>query len=178
MADKHRIPKKPRFIQIESIIGCDAQCPFCPQRDIDRTPRRMPDETWKKIIDETRGLGITYRPFLINEPLSDKRMGNIMQYIRKDDTARIEINTNGELMKEEMAEAILDANIDVVRFSIDGFSEKTFSQSRVGVNYELTVERALKFIKMAKKHGGAKRIEVSIGSSRLSSPWQAKWRMS
>jgi hypothetical protein len=65
-------------------------------------------------------------------------------------------------MTEDMARDILDARIDVIRFSIDGFSEKSFSQSRVGVNYEKTVERTLKFIKFAKKNGGARRIEVRM----------------
>jgi len=152
----------PDYIQIETNIACNADCPFCPQKSLRRRPHRMHDEVWTKIIDETRGLGITYRPFLINEPLSDKRMGKIMQYIREDDTARIEINSNGELMTEQMAHDILDAGIDVIRFSIDGFSEQTFSQSRVGVNYEHTVDRTLKFIRLAKKKGGAKRIEVRM----------------
>jgi hypothetical protein len=122
----------------------------------------MPDDVWMKIIDETRGLGITYRPFMINEPLTDKRMGAIMRYIRKDDTAMIDLNTNGELMTEEMANEILDAEIDVIRFSIDGFSEKSFSQSRSGVDFETTVERTLKFIELAKKKGGAGRIEIRM----------------
>ncbi len=152
----------PEYIQIETNIACNAECPFCPQKSLRRRPHRMPDEVWMKIIDDTRSLGITYRPFLINEPLSDKRMGKIMQYIRKDDTARIEINTNGELMTEDMAHDILDAGIDVIRFSIDGFSEQTFSQSRVGVDYERTVDRTLKFVRLAKKKGGAKRIEVRM----------------
>ena len=152
----------PESIQIETNVACNAACPFCPQKTMTRKPHRMADEAWMKIIDDTRGLGITYRPFMINEPLSDKRMGAIMRYIRKDDTARIEINTNGELMTEDMARDILDAGIDVIRFSIDGFSEQSFSQSRVGVDYETTVERALKFMKLAKRNGGANRIEVRM----------------
>lgn len=152
----------PEIIQIETNIACNADCPFCPQKSLTRRPHRMRDDVWMKIIDETRSLGITYRPFLINEPLSDKRMGKIMSYIRKDDTARIEINTNGELMTEEMAHAILDAGIDVIRFSIDGLSEETFAQSRVGVDYERTVDRTLKFIRLAKRKGGARRIEVRM----------------
>lgn len=152
----------PEYIQIETNIACNADCPFCPQKSLRRRPHRMTDDVWMKIIDDTRALGITYRPFLINEPLSDKRMGKIMQYIRRDDTARIEINSNGELMTEQMANDILDAGIDVIRFSIDGFSEETFSKSRVGVDYERTVDRTLKFIKLANKRGGAKRIEVRM----------------
>jgi hypothetical protein len=152
----------PEIIQIETNVACNADCPFCPQKSLKRRPHRMLDEVWMKIIDETRGLGITYRPFLINEPLSDKRMGKIMRHIRQDPTARIEINSNGELMTDDMAKDILDAGIDVIRFSIDGFSEETFSQSRVGVDYEKTVDRTLRFIRLAKKVGGAKRIEVRM----------------
>ena len=152
----------PEFIQIETNIACNAKCPFCPQKTMTRTPRRMPDDVWMKIIDDTRGLGITYRPFMINEPLSDSRMGEIMRYIRKDGTAQIDLNTNGELMTEEMAAEILDAGIEVIRFSIDGFSEETFSHSRVGVDYQRTVERTLRFIELAKTRGGAGRIEVRM----------------
>jgi hypothetical protein len=166
----------PEYIQIETNIACNASCPFCPQKTMTRKPHRMSDDVWKKIIDDTRGLGITYRPFMINEPLSDKRMGEIMHYIRQDDTAKIEINTNGELMTEEMANNILDAGIDAIRFSIDGFSEETFSQSRVGVDYQTTVERTLKFIKLAKKRGGARRIEIRMIDMEINRPEQEAYK--
>lgn len=162
----------PKFIQIETTIACNASCPFCPHDTLTRRPRRMKDEVWRKIVDETRGLGITYRPFLINEPLSDLRLGEIMRYIREDDTAKIDFNTNGELMKEERALEILDAGIDVIRFSIDGFTEETFSKSRVGINFDLTVERTLNFIELAKKRGGAGRIEVRMIGIKETEPEQ------
>ena len=154
--------KHPQFIQIETNLACNAKCPFCPQKTMTRKPPRMPDKIWMKIIDDTRGLGITYRPFMINEPLTDKRLGQIMRYIREDETAKIEINTNGELMTDEIGKEILDAGIDMVRFSIDGFSEESYSQTRVGVDYERTVERTLAFIELAKKCGGAGRIEIRM----------------
>jgi hypothetical protein len=122
----------------------------------------MEDRVWKKIVDETRGLGVTYRPFLINEPLADMRLGEIMRYIREDDTARIELNTNGEMMKIQRAEEILDAGVDVIRFSIDGFTKETFERSRVGLDFETTVYRTRRFIELAQKRGGAGEIEVRM----------------
>jgi hypothetical protein len=122
----------------------------------------MRDDVWKKIIDDTRGLGITYRPFLINEPLSDHRLCEIMRYIRRDDTAKIELNSNGELLKEEKALEILDIGIDAIRFSIDGFSRETFEKSRVGLDFDLTVERTVRFIELSRERGGAKKIEVRM----------------
>lgn len=152
----------PKYIQIESTIACNAACPFCSHSTLTRRPRRMEDWVWKKIIDETRGMGVTYRPFMINEPLADMRLGEIMRYIRQDDTARIELNSNGEMMKEQRAVEILEAGVDVIRFSIDGFSAETFNRSRVGLDYDTTVWRTHKFIQLAKERGGAGRIEVRM----------------
>jgi sulfatase maturation enzyme AslB (radical SAM superfamily) len=152
----------PEFIQIETNIACNAECPFCTHDEIIRKEKRMRDEIWMKIIDETKNLGITYRPFLVNEPLTDKRLGQIMRYIRRDPTAKIELNTNGELMSRDIALEILDAGIDIIRFSIDGFSEESFSKSRVGLDYQKTVDRTLSFIQLAGERGGAGQIEVRM----------------
>jgi wyosine [tRNA(Phe)-imidazoG37] synthetase (radical SAM superfamily) len=155
-------PDHPSFIQIETTLACNAECPFCSHATLTRRPRRMEDWVWKKIIDETRGLGITYRPFLINEPLADHRLADIMRYIRKDPTAKVELNSNGELMKEERARELLDAGLDIIRFSIDGFSEETFSRSRVGLDYHLTVQRVARFIEIAREMGSTAHIEVRM----------------
>jgi sulfatase maturation enzyme AslB (radical SAM superfamily) len=155
-------PTHPSFIQIETTLACNAECPFCSHATLTRRPRRMEDWVWKKIIDETRGLGITYRRFLINEPLADHRLADVMRYIRQDPTARIELNSNGELMKEERARELLDAGLDIIRFSIDGFSEETFSKSRVGLDYNLTVERVVRFLELARAAGSTAHIEVRM----------------
>ena len=155
-------PAHPKVVQIETTLACNAECPFCSHSTLTRRPRRMEDWLWKKIIDETRGLGVTYRPFLINEPLADHRLGEIMRYIRRDDTAQIEINSNGELMREEKAKEILDAGVDIIRFSIDGFSKETFSKSRVGLDYDVTVARTRRFVELARERGGAGHVEVRM----------------
>lgn len=155
-----KIPLQPRFIQIETIIGCDAKCPFCPQRKIKRKPVIMPDATWRKIVDDTRGLGITYRPFLQNEALIDKRLPSIVSYIKEDPTARAELNTNGNLLTERMSRDLIDAGIDLVRFSIDAFSPETYAQCRVGLEYEKTVLNILRFIEIVE--GGDRHVASEV----------------
>ena len=136
----------PRFIQIETNLACNARCPFCPYATMERGPMLMEDWVWRKIVDDTRGCGITYRPFLINEPLSEKRLPEIITYMKSDPTARVEINTNGGLLNETRARAILDAGIDIVRFSIDGFSRATYEAARPGVDYDRVVEYTQRFV--------------------------------
>lgn len=162
MTDSLRPPKHPRYIQIESIIGCDARCPFCPQREIDRMPRRMPDETWMKIVDDTRGLGITYRPFLQNEALLDTRLPRIVSYIKQDPTAHAEINTNGHALSGELSAALIEAGIDLMRFSIDAFSPETYAKDRVGLDYHRVVANIERFARMARESGRTVVTEVRM----------------
>lgn len=140
---------RPRYIQLETVTKCNAKCPFCPQNEIVRDPARMPDEMWRKIVDDTRGWGLTYRPFLTNEPFVDKRQVEIVRYIKENDpTARVEFNTNGELMTEDLARELLAAGVDIMRFSIDGFSPETYEPSRVGIAYEKVLERVTRFLEL------------------------------
>lgn len=154
MESHTRVPAQPRFIQLETVIGCDADCPFCPQKKIDRKPVIMPEQVWRKVVDETRGLGITYRPFLQNEALIDKRLPKIVSYIKEDPTARVEINTNAGLLDEKRGAALIEAGIDLVRFSIDAFSPETFARCRVGLDYRTVVDNINRFIDAVSRSGG------------------------
>ena len=146
--------KTPQTIQLETVTACNAKCPFCPQNEIKRDPPRMPDETWRKIVDDTRGLGITYRPFLTNEPFVDMRQPEIVRYIKEHDpTARVEYNTNGELLTEKLGRALLEAGVDIMRFSIDGLSREIYEPSRVGVSYDKVYERVPRFLEIWDQEG-------------------------
>jgi radical SAM protein with 4Fe4S-binding SPASM domain len=155
-AARWRMPvaARPRYIQLETVTKCNAKCPFCPQHEIDRGVPKMPDETWRRVVDQTRGWGVTYRPFLTNEPFVDVRQPDIVRYIKQNDpTARVEYNSNGELMTEKNARAILEAGVDIMRFSIDGLSREAYEPSRVGVNYDHVYERVPRFLEIWRDEG-------------------------
>ena len=155
--------ERPRYIQLETVTKCNAKCPFCPQHEIIRDPHRMPDETWRKIVDDTRGLGITYRPFLTNEPFVDKRQPEIVRYIKENDpTAKVEYNTNGELVTEVLGRALLEAGVDIMRFSIDGLSREIYEPSRVGVSYDRVYERVPRFLEMWDEGGYRDRVHTEV----------------
>ncbi|MFH2051878.1 MAG: radical SAM/SPASM domain-containing protein [bacterium] len=157
------VAERPRFIQLETVTKCNARCPFCPQNEIVRDPARMPEATWRKIVDDTRGWGVTYRPFLTNEPFVDNRMPEIVRYIKQNDpTARVEFNTNGELVSEKLGAALLEAGVDIMRFSIDGFSAATYEPSRVGISYAKVLERTVRFLEMWDQGGHRDRVFTEV----------------
>jgi MoaA/NifB/PqqE/SkfB family radical SAM enzyme len=150
-AARWRMPfaAKPKFIQMETVTKCNAKCPFCPQNEVVRDPARMPTETWRKIVDDTRGWGITYRPFLTTEPFVDNRMPEVVRYIKDNDpTARVEFNTNGELMTEKLSIELLEAGVDIMRFSIDGLSREIYEPSRIGIDFTKVMERTRRFLEL------------------------------
>ncbi len=157
------VAARPRFIQLETVTKCNAKCPFCPQNEIVRDPARMPEATWKKIVDETRGWGITYRPFLTNEPFVDNRMPEMVRYIKTNDpTARVEFNTNGELVTEKLGVELLEAGVDIMRFSIDGLTRETYEPSRIGIDFRKVMERVQKFLEMWDQGGYREKVFTEV----------------
>lgn len=141
--------KTPRYIQIETTIACNATCWFCPQKYATRRPMFMDLKVFKKIVDDTRGLGVTYRPFILNEPFVDKRMPDLVRYIKMDQTAKVEFNSNGEALTEERTHEIIEAGVDVMRFSVDGIRRETFDEAR-GISYDKVYHNVEYFIQQAK----------------------------
>ena len=152
----------PKYIQIETSLMCNGRCNFCPHKDMKRSPINMEDWVWKKIIDESRDKGVIYRPFMINEPFMDKRMPKIINYIKSDKTAKVEFNSNGNFTKATNIEALLKAGIDIVRFSIDGFTKETYCKSGRNGDFETIVKNVETFIEINKKLNSNCFIEVRI----------------
>lgn len=152
----------PSIIQIETTVLCNSSCTFCPQNEMTRGPRYMEDWVWKKIIDESRGKGILYRPFMINEPFVDPRLAEIIRYIREDETAKVELNSNAHMTAKTDIRAIVEAGLNVVRFSIDGLSQETYDQSGRGGSLERMVNNVLEFVAERDRQGNDCFVEVRM----------------
>lgn len=152
----------PKYIQIETSIVCNSNCVFCPHKEMDRGPDYMEERIWKKIIDESRNKHVVYRPFMINEPFVDLRIPEVLRYIRKDKTAKVEFNSNGNFHPRFDITAALDAGIDWMRFSIDGFTEETFKKSGRGGQFNKIVSNVLAFIEERNRQKSNCHIEVRM----------------
>ncbi len=141
----------PETIQIETTILCNGKCSFCPQREVKRRPVYMEEELIYKIIDQSRNRGILYRPFLQNEPFTEKRMPEIIRYIKKDATARVELNSNAGLLNEKKSTEVIEAGLDLIRFSLDAFSKEVYDKTGRGDDYEKVKNNILQFIEIKNK---------------------------
>ncbi|MBD3393569.1 MAG: radical SAM protein [Chitinivibrionales bacterium] len=152
----------PKKIQIETTVLCNGKCHFCPQKLVKREPKYMDDALIRHIVDQTRGRGMVHRPFLLNEPFSDKRMPGIIRYIKEDPTATVELNSNAGLLAPELSEAAIRAGLDVMRFSVDAFSSDVYAQSGRGIDYDRVVKNIIDFIDLRNRLAPSLEVHVRM----------------
>jgi len=111
-------------VNIETTTYCNLRCPWCPNSKYDRgllkNKKLLPTKIFKKIIDELAEYdykGII-NPFFWGEPLTDKRMPELIKYVRKKlPHAKIQLNSNGTLLTIQIYNKLVEAGIDTLAVS-------------------------------------------------------------
>ncbi|MCX7822586.1 MAG: radical SAM protein [Syntrophobacterales bacterium] len=146
----------PRNIQIQTIAACNAHCIFCPHgKTKNPLPRGIMDwELYRNIIDEiTKYRVFRISPYLMNEPLLDKEIGDRIRYIssRKRFPTYTKINTNASLLNEEMARDLLDSGLDVLTCSVHGIVKEKYESTMLGLKLEEILENIDRFLELKAK---------------------------
>jgi radical SAM protein with 4Fe4S-binding SPASM domain len=144
----------PEKLSIELTSLCNASCIWCIHKNSNRLKRDkfMGFKLFKKIIDECKGKNIkTICPSMYGEPLIQKDFLKYLRYIRKilPDT-KISLITNGSLLTKERTEELINENlIDVINFSLDGFSKESINQLKK-LDYNKILENIRYFLQYKK----------------------------
>ena len=108
-----------RGVAIEISTSCNRTCYYCPN-SLEETPVDfMAQETFNKIIKQLEAIkfsGVVYYHFY-NEPLLDKRLPNLIRYVKKHLPSCINrVVSNGDFLSVELADDLISAG--VVDFAI------------------------------------------------------------
>jgi hypothetical protein len=117
-------------IQIETIHGCNLRCWHCPNKDVTPSGELMTREAFDQIIGELAELGFAgeIRPYLMNEPFMDARMGELARSVRERvPQARCIFNTNGMLLTDEVARELCELE---VKLRISAYDSRTLERFR------------------------------------------------
>ncbi|MCG8510678.1 MAG: radical SAM protein [Rhodospirillales bacterium] len=128
----------PLAVTCELVSTCNLACGMCYTitddfRDLVSGDQRMlPWETVKAIIDECAEMGVPSMLFswrgesaLYRQRHGEDvfRFADVLAYARKKGILEITSLTHGQLIDDEMAEAIVDAEPNWISFSVDGLGE-------------------------------------------------------
>jgi radical SAM protein with 4Fe4S-binding SPASM domain len=93
-----------RLVAIETMSGCNYRCSFCPIGQIKLPSGRMSMELYLRILDQLRDFDGEIHPFLMNEPVLDKRIVEMCKLAKERTKARVVIQTNGSRLTEEVCD--------------------------------------------------------------------------
>lgn len=152
-----RYEKCPNIVMIENTNICNSRCSMCPHEVMKRGQGVMSEDLYRKIIGQCAEWGVDKIGLHgFGEPLIDKDFPERIKYAKDKGIAHVGTSSNGSLMSESLAEALILAGLDEINFSLDAVSQSAYEKMRVGLPYEKTMANVKRFIDLRNSLGRSK----------------------
>ncbi len=146
---RDRAPRLPEIVQIESTNICNARCVFCPRDEMHRKQGVMDDALFRKVVDECAALGIRHvRLHNFGEPFVDRGLAGKVAYAKQKGIAEVGVISNGSLIDEQVARAVVEAGLDAINISVDASGREVFERTRVGLKYDRVIANIERLIRI------------------------------
>lgn len=153
-AGRDRAPRLPEIVQIESTNMCNAKCVFCPRDEMHRLQGVMSMELFRKVVDECAALGITHvRMHNYGEAFMDRRLVEKIRYAKEKGIREVGLISNGSLITETVARAVIEAGLDAINISVDASGKDVFETTRLGLNYDKVIANIERLVRLRKELG-------------------------
>lgn len=146
---KRKTPRTPWYpvqLHVETSAVCSLRCPLCPAgMGLVETERKlMPLSTFRKLIDEVGDYTLSALMWGWGEPLLNPSIYDMIAYAHGKNVATI-ISSNGQqVQSSEEAEMLVSSGLDCLIVSLDGATQESYSQYRVGGD----IRKVFRFIKL------------------------------
>ena len=152
-----RLPYLPIFAGIETTGLCNLRCVMCPHGQsqyqmYEQGRSHMSLPLFRKVIDEARDFIYDADLFGGGEPLLNPNIFEMIAYA-KEAGIHTRIHTNATLLNEERARALLEAGLDFLSFSFEGYSKEYYESTRVNAHYEVVLENIQRFLSLKYSSG-------------------------
>lgn len=156
----------PPILQVEITNACNACCTICPHEKIRREIGQVDEGLFRRIIDECSRHPVHMKSILLNhfgEPFLNPRLEEFIRYVKAAMPAvQTAMFSNGSLIDDARAEAIVKSGLDLISVSFDGFSKKTYETIRRNLNFESVNANINRLLEARRRLCSSKpRIEIS-----------------
>lgn len=147
------------IFDVEPTNRCNARCIMCPR---EKTPEMglMERATFQQVVARAVEYGRVETVVLcgLGEPMLHP---DIAGFVRMASEAGLQttIVTNGSLLTEEKARALVDAGLGSLNLSVGGFTRETYEHVHRGLKFREVYENGLNFVRIAK---GRTKLNVQI----------------
>lgn len=142
----------PFSISVEPTTSCNLRCPECPSglRSFTRPTGMLSKELFKKVIDQMSS-HVNYLTFYFQgEPYLHKEFLEMVTYARSRNIYTA-TSTNAHYLKDHQAKKTVESGLHRLIISIDGTTQDTYEQYRVGGDLTKVMQGARNVIKWKKE---------------------------
>ena len=183
-----RLPLETPFtVGIDPSNLCNFRCQFCPTghpdllRKVGRPGGMMEWELFVRIIAGMKGFPQKVKRLYLyheGEPLLNPCLPQMLSHARQAGVAEmLQTTTNASLLTPEIAEALLDADFDLIRISVEHVDDEGYRQfTRSKTSYDM-IRRNVEYLYQARERRRSRlQIHPKIMDTRLSDEQKEKFR--
>jgi len=156
----HKVARFPLHVDVEISSICDMHCPMCYtstelyKKRVNRT--LMDLELFKKIIDECSRYGLfSIRLSLRGEAFVNRHLVEMLKYAKAKGIKEVSSLTNGLKLDEEAFRELIDAGLDWLTVSIDGWG-KRYESIRIPAKFDDIYNKVKNYSLIKEKKKSAK----------------------
>lgn len=150
-------PDFPGTVLVDNISACNLRCSICDHRNVRRyrPVQSMDRALHDRIIDEIASENPSARVWEVffGDPFLLKDISSRIRYAKDKGLSDVVLNTNGQLMDQKRAMAVIKAGLDAIYVGIDAARADTYSGIRVGGDFETAVKNVLGYRDLLAGHG-------------------------
>lgn len=156
----------PQIIEIQTSTFCNGKCVICPHHNLNQnlSGRIMPTNLFKKIIAECKEHSNVIKriiPYFNNEPFLDKRIIDLLRFVKAQIKAEIEISSNLSYVTQKQLEAIVKENlIDEFRISFFGADRRSYTKIMTGLDFETSKRNLILLLNLIERHNPGMELQV------------------
>ena len=141
----------PLHIDLESTSACNLRCSFCWAETMRDDGGFLKREIAVKIFEEGSLHGLSAVKFnLRGEPLLHPELHKLVHDSKQSGLVDVFFNTNGLLLTEEKSIQLIEAGLDRITISCEGYNEDSYRKYRDGASFDTLVNNVKTLQKMKK----------------------------
>jgi MoaA/NifB/PqqE/SkfB family radical SAM enzyme len=151
-------------VYVEPTVRCNLDCRTCIRNVWDEELGTMSERTFDRVLAALRSVSSSPSVFFggLGEPLLHP---HIVDWIKQAKAlgATVEMISNGTLLDEAMARALIDSGLDNLWISLDGARPESFADVRLGAELPRVIENAKRLRRMRRGgHFGKPEIDIAF----------------
>ena len=170
----------PRYLEIEAYDGCNFDCIMCPLgKSIYKPGGAISMELFDKIVSEISKYKDWIKLVCLSrngEPLLNKNLPEMVKKLKNAGIKRVNFSTNASALNEKNSKELLKAGLDEIRFSIDGYTKKTFETVRKGGKFDNVINNCLNFIRIRNELKASTQIQVRFVEQKTNTHEVEDWK--